>query len=301
MDLRNPENPADGTLQSFLGILILCPSCLHAKHPCNGIQTVLHAVMNFLDNRILHQNLSFLFPQRCYIRQNKYGPDHFSTGNKRKSPCRQGSFIRTFIPESRFSCPHYPVNQRKMNDCVPYDTAVFHSFLIQNQVKILCRIIGINDTALTVQDNNPILRPDGIVILCSERNLQSQIRRISQHLLLLQGPRNKANRRKRNTCIVQHGVYGHCRYLSHIEFFPADNFPACNKSIFYNSQLIGHERIACPKEGISMRIRRFHCRKDDRHFFILPPCTEENLIFGNIRRKGKRCLDMIQNLGLYLR
>ncbi len=51
VDYRNGQNAVDALLQCFFDFLGFRAPCLNAQQACDGLQIILDAVMDFLDDR----------------------------------------------------------------------------------------------------------------------------------------------------------------------------------------------------------------------------------------------------------
>ena len=78
MDQGNTEDPVQALVEDIPRFITRRAPQLHAQEAGNGLQVILDAVVDFLDDRRLDHQFFFLAMQFCPFRQDGNDPAHFA-------------------------------------------------------------------------------------------------------------------------------------------------------------------------------------------------------------------------------
>ena len=162
------------------------------------------------------------------------------------------------------------------------DVTLLDRLLVQHEIKIVGHVIGIHDASGGIEDDDAVLRTDAVVVFAGKWYLQSQIRRIGQHLLLGQGHGGKADDGKGPSCIINDRIRCDGDLPSLIQLLPADDLAPCLEDIVDDRQIIHQKGVSGMEKCRAMGVGWLHGCQYDRDVFILPSGTEVDLALGNI-------------------
>ena len=220
VDQRNAENPVQAFFEDVPRFFTGRAPHLHAQQTGDGLQVVLDAVVDFLDDRRLDHEFFFLAVQFCPLGQDGNDPADFAALQDRNDPAGNDGFTERHVvgQPRRLGQGFLGPGQVEAGivDIGPRNGAALAAH-VQDAVG---HVVGIDDDAVAVDQDDAILDGQGPVHgMEIHGHLQGQKGRFRQDFPIVFDGSDKGNDGNRPAAVIDEGI-GHDRRHAAVFDFP---------------------------------------------------------------------------------